>query len=260
MLWCVTGLDNAEPVQEFKLVEEDQRRPLAYMPLNNSALSHFEDLVCALIVEKLSTWRTRFDLDYWRPLLAILRSRFRRQHLLPSATPSMHPSGAGLLSSSESVASSYTSARYSLSTDSSYSTACSSPLTSRNWRHWSNTGSVGGVLRNIGNFHPWHGMTPDERRQAFEAYDEAMGLDGQTCARDYDRGPPPPGRLSKEELGDFEDLLLQLLTRRRSERATAANIENHPWLNKTYTARNDGHFLVPYIVGDGLVANGIVYI
>jgi len=71
-------------------------------------------------------------------------------------------------------------------------------------------------------------MTLQERRDFLIA--EWGEADAQV-----DTGPPPPARLSDEELADFHDLLSKMLGYLPEECLSINEVLRHPWLHKTYT-------------------------
>ncbi|KAK5938564.1 hypothetical protein PMZ80_008753 [Knufia obscura] len=92
-------------------------------------------------------------------------------------------------------------------------------------------------IRNVGDWSPWHTMSMEERCKFVisdlgEEY--ALSSDCDLEAQ-VNTGPPPPARLSEEELVDFYDLLSKMLRYLPEERITIQEVLDHPWLHKTYT-------------------------
>jgi hypothetical protein len=122
-----------------------------------------------------------------------------------------------------------------------------------------------GWLRAIGDHHPWHKMSIQERQIALSGF-YGRNYDGSIVDphagehEGLDRGPPPPGPLSAEELEVLEDLLSQLLTWRREDRATAESTWGHRWLTKTYAPAEDGPILQHSYGGAGHELGGKVWI
>ena len=127
-----------------------------------------------------------------------------------------------------------------------------------------NDPSLHGQIKNIGNRHPWHKLTIPERREILERLnanmlDDAIKYD--TSDEALDRGPPPHSALSDEEAADLEDLLRKMLTWRREDRVTVAQVLEHAWLNKTYVEEDqDKPWVQRYHFGTGYEKNGEVYI
>lgn len=117
-----------------------------------------------------------------------------------------------------------------------------------------------GQITNIGNFHPWHQLTIEERRVKLDRYNELFGRSEDTSDKGLDRGPPPPAKLSPEEAADFEDLLSKLLTWERSDRATLDEIRDHPWLTKAYAPLGNEIWLQRYYFGQGYYGVDEVFI
>ncbi|KPI39719.1 Serine/threonine-protein kinase SRPK [Cyphellophora attinorum] len=117
-----------------------------------------------------------------------------------------------------------------------------------------------GQIRNIGNWHPWHKLTIEQRRARLEDYNAVLEDKEDTSDKALDRGPPGHAALSDEEAADFEDLLRKMFTWERSERITIGNVLKHPWFNKKYLVEESGPWLQYYYYGCGYSAFGVRYI
>lgn len=131
---------------------------------------------------------------------------------------------------------------------------------SRRFRQRGNDPTLHGQIVNIGNWHPWHRLTVEERRERLQAWNRDCDAAIDTSDAALDRGQPPPKALSPEEAADFEDLLKSLLTWDRKDRATVKNILGHPWLNKQYVEKQDDHWLQKYYYGCGYSSPDKTYI
>ena len=123
-----------------------------------------------------------------------------------------------------------------------------------------------GVVRNIGALHPWHQLTLEERRERLDRFFEERGdyyiaNDPREKERDIlDRGPPGPPPLSAEEADDFEDLLRQLFTWERADRALPADVLQHAWLHGNYFPPEAGSCLQEYYRGVHYFRGDRIYI
>lgn len=103
----------------------------------------------------------------------------------------------------------------------------------------------------VGNWKPWNRMTFDERRVHLQEFKAASGGGDFDIESKLDTGPPPPERLSDEELADMHDLLSKMLVWEPEKRLSIDQVLAHPWLHKKYTDLDEPseHWIEKYNTG-----------